>query len=71
MAEEIKKDKTLEEAMNELEEIVRKMDDSSISLEDSFKLYKAGIKELENCNRMIEDIEKEMTAIEEGNVNEQ
>ncbi|MCR4840757.1 MAG: exodeoxyribonuclease VII small subunit [Lachnospiraceae bacterium] len=61
---------TLEESMIKLEGIVRDMNDESISLEDSFRLYKDGIKELEKCNKMIEDIEKEMNAIEEGAANE-
>ena len=61
---------TLEESMAKLESIVGSMNDDSISLEESFKLYKEGIKELEKCNKMIDDIEKEMNAMEEGTVNE-
>ena len=45
---------TLEECFSGLEEIIEKMQDTEVSLEDSFALYEQGMKMLKNCNQKID-----------------
>ena len=60
-----KKTKTIEENMIRLNEINNLMNDSSIRLEESFKLYKEGIKLVETCKKQLMDVEKEIEILEE------
>lgn len=54
------KDLTLEESFQKLEEIVSKMEQEDISLEDSFALYNEGMKVLKKCNDSIDTVEKKL-----------
>ena len=60
-----KKTKTIEENMMRLSEINTQMNDSSIKLEESFKLYKEGIELVEICKKQLVDVEKEIEMLEE------
>ena len=60
-----KKTKTIEENMMRLSEINTQMNDSSIKLEESFKLYKEGIELVEICKKLLVDVEKEIEILEE------
>lgn len=60
------KDMTLEERMRELNEIIREMENPDVSLEKSFELYKTGVTRLKECTDMIDNIEKELIVLEEG-----
>jgi exonuclease VII small subunit len=60
-----KKNKTIEENMMRLSEINTQMNDSSIKLEESFKLYKEGIELVEICKKQLVDVEKEIEILEE------
>ena len=51
-----KKTKTIEENM---------MNDTSIKLEESFKLYKEGLELVETCKKQLTDVEKEIEILEE------
>ncbi len=51
---------TLEESFELLEQIVNKMEQEDISLEDSFALYNDGMKVLKNCNDSIDTVEKKL-----------
>lgn len=63
--------KTIEENMARLNEINNLMSDSSIKLEESFKLYKEGVELVEKCKKQLADVEKEIVILEEqGSVNE-
>ena len=63
--------KTIEENMARLNEINNLMSDSSIKLEDSFKLYKEGVELVEKCKKQLADVEKQIVILEEqGSVNE-
>ena len=53
---------TLEECFSGLEE---KMQDTEVSLEDSFALYEQGMKMLKNCNQKIDAVEKKMLKMNE------
>ena len=66
-----KKNKTIEENMTRLSEINNLMSDSSIKLEESFKLYKEGVELVEKCKKQLADVEKEIVILEEqGSANE-
>lgn len=65
------KQSSLEELMEEIEDILDKMDEKEISLEDSFLLYEEGMKKLKLCNSRIDQVEKKMLVInEEGELEE-
>lgn len=55
--------KTLEQSLDELSEIITKMDKEDISLEESFKLYNQGIKLCKVCNDKIDKVEKQLEII--------
>ena len=60
------KDKSLEEVFEELDEVVGKLEDSAISLEDSFQLYHEGMELLKTCNDKIDKVEKKMLILDEN-----
>ncbi len=60
------KQASLEELMEEIEDILEKMDEKDISLEDSFLLYEEGMKKLKLCNDRIDQVEKKMLVINEA-----
>ena len=49
-------DKSLEEVFVQLDEIVEKLEERSVSLEDSFKLYHQGMELLKICNDKIDTV---------------
>jgi len=55
-----KQQETLEVKLTQIEEIIRKMEEPEVSLDESFKLYQAGIEQLKNCNQMLDAVEKKM-----------
>lgn len=59
--------KTLEENLKDIEVIVETIENGHLSLEESIKLYKEGVKILEQCNTKIDTIEKELIIIKENN----
>lgn len=71
MAEERKEEFRLEEAFDQIERLLEKLNDREVSLEESFALYQRGMKLLKQCNEKIDRVEKQMLQIdEEGNVHE-
>ena len=66
MANENKADEqelTLEESFSRLDELVEKMEDRSIPLEESFRIYKEGMDLLKKCSEKIDLVEKKMQQI--------
>lgn len=61
-----KKEKTLEQSFEELEDIISKLENPDISLDDSFKLYNTGVGLLKACNDSIDKIEKQMILLNEN-----
>lgn len=57
--------KSLEESFESLEEILGKLEDEEISLEESFRLYQEGMKLLKKCNTAIDKVEKELVVLTE------
>ncbi len=56
---------TLEETFAGLEEVIQKMEQGEISLEESFQLYHKGMNLLKSCNDKIDKIEKKMLILDE------
>ena len=61
-----KKELTLEEAFEILEETVSKLEAEDITLEDSFKEYKQGREILKYCSDKIDKVEKKVLKIDEN-----
>lgn len=59
------KELTLEENFSKLEEIIAKMQERDVTLEESFSLYEQGMKTLKNCNKKIDAVEKKMLKMNE------
>ncbi|MGN0317960.1 MAG: exodeoxyribonuclease VII small subunit [Lachnospira sp.] len=56
----------IEQSFERLEEIIDLMENGNLSLNDSFKAYKEGIKLVENCNRMLDKVEKQIVLINDN-----
>lgn len=60
------KEMKLEEAFLLVQETVGKLEDSDISLEESFRLYEQGMQVLKHCNECIDQVEKKVLMIQEN-----
>lgn len=63
-----KKEKRLEQSMEELEQVMDALGNTEISLEESFTLYKKGMDLLLECNQAIDKVEKELMILEENGI---
>lgn len=57
---------TLEEQFQSLEEVVNRLEQEEISLEESFQLYQKGMTLLKNCNDTIDTVEKKVLMLDEN-----
>ncbi len=55
----------IEDNFKELDEILEKMQDEDVSLDESFEMYKKGIEIVKDSNEQIEQIEKQIEVLEE------
>jgi len=60
------KELTLEQLFGKLEESIAQLEGEDISLEDSFQLYKEGMKLVQTCNGRIDRVEKEVLKLNEN-----
>lgn len=66
MGEE-KKERSLEENFSGLEEIIERLENEELPLEDAFQAYSDGMKLLKLCNDQIDRVEKQVLKLtEEG-----
>ena len=56
-----------EDSIDELEDIVKKLEGSDISLQESIKLYEKGIKLSNKCNDVLEKAELKINIIKNEN----
>ena len=56
---------SLEEAFEELDALIEKMETSSLPLEETFRLYKHGLSLVEFCNQKIEKVECDIKKVTE------
>ena len=54
---------TLEEGFKKLDEITSKMEDSGLTLDERFALYKEGVKLIKYCGEKIDTVEKELKLV--------
>ena len=54
---------TIEEGFDKLNDIIGKMEEQDVTLEDSFKLYNEGINLIKICNEKIDYVEKQIKII--------
>ena len=60
-------EKKFEDAMKRLEEIVQKLEDGELPLEESLKVFEEGIELVRACSSKLEEAEKKVTLlVEEG-----
>lgn len=59
------KAKSLETAFGELDVLIEQMESRETSLEESFKLYTAGMKLIKYCNDSLDKVEKKLIEISE------
>lgn len=60
------KEMTLEKAFEKLEETIDLLEKDDISLDESFKIYKEGMKLIQSCNAKIDKVEKEVLKLNES-----
>lgn len=66
-----KTEKSLEDRFAELENIIEKMEEADVTLDQSFELYKQGVSEVKAANTLLDTIEKAMLVLnEEGQLEE-
>ena len=56
-------DMTIKESIHSLEDMIGRLKDEDISLEESFELYENGMKLLKSLNEKIDTVEKKMQVI--------
>lgn len=56
----------LEEGFEKLDEMLGALESPDISLEDSFQVYEEGMKLLQQCNEIIDKVEKKVLKLNEN-----
>lgn len=60
------KNKTFEENMERLEQIVRAMEKGDVALEESLKLFQEGTSLVQSCTKLLDEAELQVTKITAG-----
>ena len=60
-----KENMTLEQRFEVIEEILEQMEDGTLSLDDSFRLYKEGLAEIQAANAQLGEIEQAIMVLNE------
>lgn len=66
-----KENRSLEQSFEVLEQVINRMENEELSLEDSFNLYKQGMDLVKECNASIEKVEKKLRVLSEGELNDE
>ena len=59
---------TLEESFLQLDELIGKLEDGNVPISEAIKMYKDGIKLVENCNQQLDKVEKEIIVLNKTEV---
>ncbi|MCI8718063.1 MAG: exodeoxyribonuclease VII small subunit [Lachnospiraceae bacterium] len=59
---------TIEQGFDKLGEIMERMEETDISLEESFRLYNKGIKLVKQIKEKLDDTEKKLIVLEEEQI---
>ena len=57
---------SFEQALEELNNIVSRLESGEAGLEESLELFKSGIELTEKCNKLLDDAEQKIKVIENG-----
>lgn len=60
----MKKELTIEEAFEELDGILKAMEEDKLPLEKSFEMYKNGMELVKLCSLKLDKVEKKITVLE-------
>lgn len=60
------KELTLEQTFEKLEDAIGRLEGEEVSLEESFRIYKEGMKLIQSCNDKIDKVEKEVLKLNEN-----
>ena len=61
----VQKKETIGEGFVKLNDILNKMDDSEVSLEETFELYNSGLKIVKELNGKISEVESKLNIVNE------
>ena len=70
MSQKSQKKMSIEESFDYLDEVLGKMEDPDISLEDSFALYEKGMKVLKEAASAVDEVEKKVRLIDDDGSSE-
>lgn len=70
MAQKTKKEPTFEEGLDQLEHIVKQLEDGDLPLEKSLELFEKGVKLSDSCRKQLEEAEAKVEILlkKEGRV---
>ena len=55
---------SLEETFEQIETIIKQLENPEVTLDDSFRLYQAGVEKLKMCNLLLDTVEKKMQVMQ-------
>lgn len=61
---------TVEQSFEKMDELLQQLQQKDLPLEESFKKYQEGLQLVQNCNSMIDKIEKELEVLNAENFEE-
>lgn len=64
--EQTKQNVSLEETFEQIETIIKQLEspEVEVTLDDSFRLYQAGVEKLKTCNLLLDTVEKKMQVMQ-------
>lgn len=62
--EQTKQNVSLEETFEQVETIIKQLESPEVTLDDSFRLYQAGVEKLKMCNLLLDTVEKKMQVMQ-------
>lgn len=62
--EQTKQNVSLEETFEQIETIIKQLESHEVTLDDSFRLYQAGVEKLKMCNLLLDTVEKKMQVMQ-------
>ncbi|MBP3568820.1 MAG: exodeoxyribonuclease VII small subunit [Lachnospiraceae bacterium] len=68
---EEEKELSLEQSLEQLEQVMEELGSPELSLEESFAKYKQGMDLLLKCNQAIDKVEKELMILEENGISDE
>lgn len=63
MAKELEKEQSFEEAMEELERLVEKLEEGDVPLEEAINTYKKGMELSKYCHDKLKNVEEQLAEI--------